>query len=192
MTVRQQIVVGRAVGVGLLVAALALWLTCLGPTDLPLVLSGEDITVREDTPPMRPSALAILAVSASLASSAPAADAVFPITLNRPATGEVTFDYATRDGTALAESDYIGGSGVASIAEGDAMLNIRVPIINDTDDEPDETFDLVISNVRGAGLIGADETGARSFTCTIEDDDEPPPPPPLMLDGSDVRVREGD
>lgn len=100
--------------------------------------------------------------------------ATFTVTLSdTPGAGEeVTVDYATADGTATAGDDYVAATGSLTFAEGETTQTIEVTVNGDTDFEPDETFDVVLSNV--AGLIGgeaaviSDATGAG----TITNDDE--------------------
>src|SRR5690606_1864602 len=90
----------------------------------------------------------------------------FTISLNQPAgAGGVSVDYATADGSATADSDYIASSGTAAIAEGSTSITISVDVVGDTATEPDETFTVELSNAAGAEL--ADATGLG----TILDDD---------------------
>jgi hypothetical protein len=68
-------------------------------------------------------------------------------------------DYSTADGTATAGEDYTAKRGSVTLAPGQ-RATVRVPIINDTINEPDETFTL--------------RAGEESGTATIVDDDPPP------------------
>ena len=91
---------------------------------------------------------------------------VFNVTLNAPAgAGGVSLQYATRDGSASAASDYIASSGTLTIAEGQTSASITVQVNGDTDTEADETFFLDISNVQGAF------PGSLAATGTIINDD---------------------
>jgi predicted extracellular nuclease len=90
----------------------------------------------------------------------------FTISLNAPAgDAGVSFDYATRDGSATAGSDYIATSGSATIAPGQTSASITVQVNGDTTPEGDETFLLDISNIQGAF------PGSLSVTGTIVNDD---------------------
>ena len=96
----------------------------------------------------------------------------------RPFTVDyATADGATADGSATAGADYTALSGTLTFtpdADNDgqpAPQTIRVPLLADADDEPDETFTLTLSNPRHATLAGGGATLAA--TATIEDDDLP-------------------
>jgi len=74
----------------------------------------------------------------------------FLISIATPLTFDVTVDYATRSGSATAESDFISTSGTATISAGQRYTLIPVEIIGDTVVESDEDFSLVLSNPIGA------------------------------------------
>ena len=93
---------------------------------------------------------------------------VFSVTLMARALTEVTVNYATMDDTAIAGDDYGPVEGTLTFAPGEVSQTIRVPIVDDDLDEPDETFALVLADLRGATL------GRGSARGTILDDDEPP------------------
>ncbi len=81
----------------------------------------------------------------------------------------VTVDYTTSDGTATAGSDYAATSGTLSFAPGQVSAIIELAILDDAQDEPDETVNLTLSNPSNATL------GATSSTVlTIEDNDPRP------------------
>ena len=98
----------------------------------------------------------------------------FAVTLDGPSAAEVTVGYATADPAgspdpvAEAGIDYESVSGTLTFAPGEVSRTIRVSVIDDSLDEPDETFALVLSDPRGATL------GRGSALGTILDDDEPP------------------
>lgn len=60
-------------------------------------------------------------------------------------TGATSVSYATSDGTAVAGVDYDATSGTLQFAAGETEKTFTVPIIDDTDDEPDETVNLSLS-----------------------------------------------
>ena len=76
----------------------------------------------------------------------------FAVTLNRAASGPVSVDYATKDGTATAGSDYTATSGTLTFAAGETAKTVSVPLLDDAHDEGKETFTLGLSNPRGAYL----------------------------------------
>ena len=90
----------------------------------------------------------------------------FTASLSFVATGAITANYATANGTATAGSDYTSTSGVLTIAAGTRVETIEVPILNDSLDEADETFTLTLSGVT-AGVAVA----AASAEAVIRDDD---------------------
>ena len=99
----------------------------------------------------------------------------FTVRLSAASSGEVRVDYATQSVTATEETDYTRTSGTLTFpANSTTPQEIRVPITDDTEDEPDETFTVQLSNAQNAAL------GIARATGTINDNDGtgPPPPPP--------------
>ena len=99
-----------------------------------------------------------------------AANAVlgFEVTLNRAASGTVTVDYATADGTATAGADYTATSGTLTFAPGETAKTVNVPVLDDAHDDTGETLTLVLSNASGARIRDGEATG------TIENSDPIP------------------
>ena len=104
----------------------------------------------------------------------------FIVKLAKPASLDVTFDYATMDigtgeGNAMEGAsdpgDYIEASGSGTIVEGETKTTIEVTINGDKRVEPDETFNLVLTAVTGITLL-EDNEEAITLTAigTIEDD----------------------
>ena len=85
----------------------------------------------------------------------------FTVTLDEAASGTVTVDYATADGSAEAGDDYTAASGTLSFAAGETSTAISVAIDDDSDNESDETFTVTLSNASGADL------GTKTATGTI-------------------------
>jgi parallel beta-helix repeat protein len=84
--------------------------------------------------------------------------------------GAVSVSFATSDGTAVAPADYGAAAGTLSWAAGDgAPKTFQVTIVNDTQDELDETFNATISNPQGGAALGA----ITNEVVTILDDDVP-------------------
>jgi hypothetical protein len=77
---------------------------------------------------------------------------VFTVSLSNPITKTVTVDYGTRDGSAIAGSDYTATSGTLTFAPGQMSRTVTVAVAGDTDFEPDETFFLDLTNPTIAGL----------------------------------------
>jgi Ca2+-binding RTX toxin-like protein len=76
--------------------------------------------------------------------------ATFVVRLDRPATGTVTMNYATQDGSALAGADYTTASGSLIFAAGEVVRTVTVTLANDGANEGNETFRLGLSNLSGA------------------------------------------
>ena len=111
-----------------------------------------------------------LALSVADARVDEAAGAVlaFEVTLNRAASGTVTVDYATADGTATAGADYTGTSGKLTFDPGETEKTVNVPVLDDAHDDDEETLTLTLSNATGARIRDAEATG------TIENSDPIP------------------
>ena len=99
---------------------------------------------------------------------------VFGVSLSTASSQQVRVDFATKDGTAKAESDYQAASGTLSFNPGETSRQISVKIDGDTSVESDEQFSVELSNPSGATIADGHAVG------TILNDDTagPPPPPP--------------
>ena len=84
---------------------------------------------------------------------------VFVVTLDRPASGEVTVSYATSDGTAAAGEDYEAASGTLSFAAGETEKRVEVAVLDDAHDEGEETLAFALSGAAGATIADAEATG---------------------------------
>lgn len=102
----------------------------------------------------------------------------FGVYLSQPSATVVTFEYATVDDTATAGSDYFPVSGIYKIDPGVTIGPLPVDIIDDTLDEPDERFEMVISKVNGAVF---DAAGSDTYGVILDDDAPPPTPIPTPL-----------
>ena len=92
----------------------------------------------------------------------------FTVSLDRAASGTVTVDYATADGTATAGADYTAASGTLTFQAGKRTKTVAVTLLDDTHDEGEETFTLTLSNASGAAITDSEATG------TIENHDPMP------------------
>jgi hypothetical protein len=92
----------------------------------------------------------------------------FTLNLNAPSTTPVTVSYVTRDGTAIAGTDYVSTSGSILFAVGETSKTISVPLINDRIDEPDESFSVQ------ATAVSDTNTGTNSGSAIIRVDKELP------------------
>ena len=84
---------------------------------------------------------------------------IFRTTLSPIATGTVTVDYQTLDGTAKAGEDYRAVAGTLTFAPGDTAKTVRVSVFDDATDEGEETFTLTLSNAKGAVIADGEAKG---------------------------------
>ena len=89
------------------------------------------------------------------------ADAVlaFAVTLSRAASGTLTVNYATSDGTATAGTDYTSTSGTLTFTAGESSKTIEVTVLDDSHDEGEETLTLRLSDPSGGVLTDSEATG---------------------------------
>jgi hypothetical protein len=105
----------------------------------------------------------------------------FTVSLTNPSSQAITVNYATADGTATtADNDYQAASGTLIIPAGSLSGSLTVLVNGDTTDEPDETFNVVLSNPANATIATSTGTG------TIQNDDQPP-----QLSINNVSLAEG-
>ena len=83
----------------------------------------------------------------------------FQVTLDRAASGTVSVDYATVDGSARAGADYAATSGTLTFLPGELSKTVRVTILDDVHDEAAETFTLALSNVSGGVIVDGEAIG---------------------------------
>ncbi|MEO8216430.1 MAG: Calx-beta domain-containing protein [Acidobacteriota bacterium] len=125
--------------------------------------SSASITVQDDDPPE----LTINNVSVSEENTG-IVFMTFTVSLSSVSTTDVSVDWATANGTAVAGVDYEAASGTVTLPAGTIFKDITVRIIADTIDEVDETLFLNLTNITpNAQLRGDQGVG------TIIDDDGP-------------------
>lgn len=88
---------------------------------------------------------------------------VFTVALSESSASPVTVDFTTRDGTALAGSDYVATSGTLTFAPGELTKQITVLVNGDTVEEDIEELFVDLSNASGAAIGDAEGLG-RIFT----------------------------
>ncbi len=127
-----------------------------GPRDVALTIEDDDTTV-------------LSVDDASVSEGATGATLDFAVRTDRGATGTVTVDWATSDGTAVAGTDYASGSGTLTFGVGETLKTVSVPVTDDGVDEPDETVTVTLSSPSAGAALGD-----GSATGTIEDDEATP------------------
>ena len=106
----------------------------------------------------------------------------FPVILTKISGSDVLFDYATRDGSALSESDFVASNGTVTIPAGQTTAQISIDVLTDLIEEPDEQFFIDFSNPVNATL---DDTTVDG---TIFDDDGSD----IVISISDFSIQEPD
>jgi hypothetical protein len=94
---------------------------------------------------------------------------VVHLTLTAPLPDPVDVTWTTVDGTATAGEDYVPMARTTRIKPGRTRVFLPAFILQDTDPEPDESFDIVITGVSGPAITITRAMG----TTTILDDDGP-------------------
>ena len=74
------------------------------------------------------------------------------------ATGTVTVDYSTSNGTASVGSDYTATSGTLTFNQGEISKSFSIPIISDNVFESDETVNITLSNPTGGAILADPST----------------------------------
>ena len=100
-----------------------------------------------------------LSVADARIDEGPNAVLAFQVTLNRAATGTVTVDYETADGTATAGADYTATSGTLTFDPGETAKTVNVTVLDDAHDDTEETLTFTLSNATGARIRDAEATG---------------------------------
>ncbi|HEX8180893.1 MAG TPA: Calx-beta domain-containing protein [Pyrinomonadaceae bacterium] len=97
-------------------------------------------------------------------------NAVFTVSLSATSANTVLVNYATANGTAIANSDYTPVSGTLTFSPGQTSKTLSVPVIGDASVESNETFFVNLSSPTNATI--ADAQGQATI---INDDSAPPP-----------------
>ncbi len=92
------------------------------------------------------------------------ASVTYQVSLSSASLVPVTVAFATSNGTAIAGSDYTATSGILSFAPGQTSQSITITLLNDSLNEADETFSLILSSPTNA-VLGS----VSSITTTITD-----------------------
>jgi Ca2+-binding RTX toxin-like protein len=94
-------------------------------------------------------------------------NANFTVSLSSASSSDITVNFTTVAGSAIAPDDFAATSGILTIPAGSSSGTITVAIVADSVDEINESFTMVLSNAVGATLN--DAVGL----CQITDDDAP-------------------
>ena len=86
-------------------------------------------------------------------------NAVFTVSLSCPSAQNVSVEFSTENGTALAAGDYAVTNGTLLFAPGETNKTIAVQIIGDIEIEADETFFVNLSGAVNASVVDAQGVG---------------------------------
>ncbi len=92
----------------------------------------------------------------------------FTVTLSQPSAQIVTVSYATADGTAIADTNYVPTTGTLTFAPGTTTQTITVPVIGNATPGPSKTFMVMLNGASNALIANPTATG------TIVDQDTMP------------------
>lgn len=95
-------------------------------------------------------------------SAGEASSLTFTVTLSAASGQTTTVDYATVNGSAVGGNDFVSRNGTLTFLPGETSKTVNVPHINDTVDEPNQTYTLQLSNPVNAGI--SDGSGAGTIT----------------------------
>jgi len=107
--------------------------------------------------------------SASTQVSEAAGNVVLTVTLSNPSAVAITVTYNTSDGSAGVPGDYTAASGSVSFAPGATVATLSVPVVEDTIDESNETFNVKLTGATNSAVGTPDTAGV-----TIVDNDGTP------------------
>ena len=141
--------------------------TLSNPTGGATIGTGQTTVTIVDNDVLLPGVIALSA--ASLSVNEEAGSVALTVQRTGGSDGEVTVDYTTVPGTAIAGTDYTTTAGTLTFADGETSKTVNVTILNDTEIDPGESFTFVISNAQGGATLGT----TTSTTVNIVDDEQP-------------------
>jgi hypothetical protein len=87
---------------------------------------------------------------------------VFTVALSSPAANPITVNFATADGTATANADYVPNAGTLTFNAGEQTKTITVQTLPDDVADDNETFTVQLSGATGANIARGAGTGTIS------------------------------
>lgn len=141
--------------------------TLSNPTGGATIGTGQTTVTIVDNDVLLPGVIALS--TASLSVNEEAGSVALTVQRTGGSDGEVTVDYTTVPGTAIAGTDYTTTAGTLTFADGETSKTVNVTILNDTEIDPGESFTFVISNAQGGATLGT----TTSTTVNIVDDEQP-------------------
>lgn len=111
---------------------------------------GDTYITNVDSKPM----ITMLAASVNEGDIGSNPELVFTLNLSWALAEDVTVDYTTSDGSAIAGEDYVSSGGTLLIPAGNASGTISIPVIGDNHMEQDETLNLNVTGISSNSKIG--------------------------------------
>ena len=108
----------------------------------------------------------------------------FNVILSAVSDADITVEFTTVDGTAVAGSDFTAASDTLTFAAGQTSKPVNVTVTDDALDEAPENFQIALSNPSGADL-----GTIASTTVNITDNDGPPT---VQFSSANFTANEGD
>lgn len=142
-----------------------------------LSLAEVEVFTFGDTSPSPPPSVVINDVTIAEGNSG-SVSANFSVRLLAPSTNTVSVNFATANGSAIANSDYLPVNGTLTFNPGETSKIISVSVTGDTSIESNETFFVNLSSAINATI--GDVQGLATIT---NDDTLPPPPTPNLALG---------
>jgi hypothetical protein len=108
-----------------------------------------------------------------------AGQAVVTVIRSGNTDSEVTAAYSTKDGTAIAGTDYTAVSGTLTFAKGETEKTFSIPIIDDALSEADKTIEINLSDPSSGAVLGVKKT---AYLTIVDDDNRVNNPPTAVSD----------
>ncbi len=113
---------------------------------------------------------AVVSLAGNVSQSEATSPQTFTVTLSNPVDIDVTVDYATSDGTAVAPGDYTAASGTLTFPAGTTTAQtVGVVVIDDGEVEADEVFNLTLDTLSAPSRDVSLGTSTATGTILNED-----------------------
>ncbi|MEL6477044.1 MAG: Calx-beta domain-containing protein [Pseudomonadota bacterium] len=116
-------------------------------------------------------------------------EAVFDVRLSFPSDLTLSFDFETRDGSALAGEDYTATSGSLVFLPGQTIASVRVPLLDDGVVEGSEFFTLGLTPQAATAPAIANGFSDAEGLATLHDDDTASGLPILSVEAAEGTTR---
>ena len=138
------------------------------------------VTIMENDPVPPAGSVQFSASSYNVVENVAGGNLTVTVTRTGGSFGDISVDYTTVDGVALANEDYVTTSGTLLFFDGEISKTFSVTILNDDIFESTEDFVITLGNVSITASLNT-----PSATVFIVNDDTSTPPPPPTTTNSD-------